>query len=73
MVGCTLTNPKHIFVIGCWERDEPGWRVPRSEVAALNLNLRAYDTSRSSTNFGTEIPIPRSVSSETVNRSIATT
>jgi hypothetical protein len=34
--------------------------VPRTQLGNLSLNLRAYDTSRSSTNFGTEIPIPRS-------------
>src|SRR5207237_5049401 len=34
--------------------------VPRTQLSNLSLNLRAYDTSRSATNFGTEIPIPRS-------------
>lgn len=34
LVGCTVTDPPHVFVIGLWERDEPGWRVNRADVDA---------------------------------------
>lgn len=33
LVGCTVSNPAHLFVVGLWEN--PGdkrWRVPRNEV-----------------------------------------
>ena len=33
--------------------------VPRDQVQHLTANLRAYDTSRSSENFGTEVPVAR--------------
>lgn len=33
--------------------------VPREEVDRLTANLRAYDTSRSAENFGTEVPLAR--------------
>jgi hypothetical protein len=57
----TVSSGNDLYVFGA-PNGHPGrlLRVLRSDVAALNLNLRAYDTSRSSTNFGTEIPIPRS-------------
>jgi hypothetical protein len=32
--------------------------VPKAAMRHLTLNLRAYDVSRSTTNFGTEVPIP---------------
>ncbi|HEX6096368.1 MAG TPA: IPT/TIG domain-containing protein [Thermoanaerobaculia bacterium] len=33
--------------------------LPKSEAGRVTMNLRAYDTSRSAENFGTEIPIVR--------------
>jgi phage terminase large subunit-like protein len=34
LVGCTVEDRPHLFVVGVWERPEGvrGWRVPRSEV-----------------------------------------
>lgn len=37
LVGCTLDDQPHLFVIAAWEApaDDPRWRVPRREVAAM--------------------------------------
>lgn len=34
MVGCTITKPHHLFVIGSWEKpeDDPAWQVDYSEI-----------------------------------------
>jgi phage terminase large subunit-like protein len=34
LVACTLAEPRHVFVVDAWEKDEPTWRVPREEVEA---------------------------------------
>lgn len=34
LVGCTVSDQPHLFVIGSWSNDgSPGWRVPRREVS----------------------------------------
>ena len=37
LVGCTLEDPPHVFTVAVWEApgDDPRWRVPRNEVAAM--------------------------------------
>lgn len=46
LIGCTLTEPRHIFVIGLWEkpRNSDGWEVPFEEVeAAVEEAFDTYD------------------------------
>ena len=45
LIGCTLDDPPHLFVLGCWEHDsDPRWRVPRAEVdRAVDLMFDTYD------------------------------
>lgn len=41
LIGCSLDG--HLFEIRTWERDEPGWRVPRAEVSeAVDRLFRTY-------------------------------
>ncbi|HCQ18212.1 MAG TPA: terminase large subunit, partial [Dermacoccus sp.] len=33
LVGCTVSEQPHVFVVGLWENPgDPRWRVPRSDV-----------------------------------------
>jgi phage terminase large subunit-like protein len=47
LVGCTVTERPHLFVVDCWERpatDPGGWVVPSHEVdEALYRAMGAYD------------------------------
>lgn len=46
LVGCTLEDEPHVFVVDCWERPDhsPDWVVPRSEVtAAVHAALDRYN------------------------------
>ena len=48
LVGVTVEDTPHVFVLGCWEKPEhePDWIVPRSEVtAAVHAALERYDVS----------------------------
>ena len=45
LVGCTLEERPHLFVVGAWERPDGAhdWRVPRSEVdAAVHRTMGRY-------------------------------
>ena len=70
--GCTVVCPifPPPFELGAGQEAEPQdfvltgrpgrfISVPEEDVAALSMNLRVHDVSRSALNFGTEIPIVR--------------
>ena len=37
LIGCTMDDPPHVFTVAVWQApaDDPRWRVPRAEVAAM--------------------------------------
>lgn len=39
LIGCTVEPVPHLFVLGLWERDEPGWRVNRADVDATVASM----------------------------------
>lgn len=44
LVAATVEANPHVFVVGLWERDEPGWRVNRSLVNdAVEAMFERYD------------------------------
>lgn len=46
LIGCTVPfdEPPHLFVLGLWEYDGPGWRVPLDEVtAAVEYAFDTFD------------------------------
>jgi hypothetical protein len=55
----TVLTPSAPNLSGFEYRGTPGafLYVPRDQVKDLSINLRAYDTSQSATDFGTQIPI----------------
>ncbi|MCM3554008.1 phage terminase family protein [Janibacter melonis] len=51
LVGCTVGEDPHLFVLGLWENPgDPRWRVPRAEVdRAVDLAFERYDVVELST------------------------